>query len=149
MPAVAQALENLTLNLTQEIHVRSSLTATFAALLEEMGPSNENPDGRKMPMVLEARPGGRWFRDLGDENGHFWAQVQAIKRPTLLELTGPLFMSAPVVTNLQYRLTAVEGGTLLTLRQTTFGLLPEGVREGMGEGWTHLLTKVRDRAESA
>lgn len=149
MPAVAQALENLTLTFTHEMHIRSSLTATFAALLEEMGPSNENPDGRKMPMVLEARPGGRWFRDLGDENGHFWGQVQAIKRPTLLEITGPLFMSAPVVTNLQYRLTAVEGGTLLTLRQTTFGLLPEGVREGMGEGWTYLLTKVRDRAESA
>jgi hypothetical protein len=28
-------LENLTLNLTQEIHVRASLDATFAALLEQ------------------------------------------------------------------------------------------------------------------
>ena len=45
-------------------------------------------------MTLEPRPGGRWFRDLGDDNGHFWGHVQAIKRPTLLEITGPLFMSS-------------------------------------------------------
>ena len=46
-------------------------------------------------MKLEPWPGGRWFRDLGNDNGHFWGLVQAIKRPTLLEITGPLFMSAP------------------------------------------------------
>ncbi len=33
-----------------------------------------------MPMKLEAWPGGRWFRDLGDGNGHLWGHVQAIKR---------------------------------------------------------------------
>ena len=61
-----------------------------------------------MPMKLEAWPGGRWYRDLGDDNGHFWGHVQAIKRPTLLEITGPLFMSYPVVSNLQYRLSEEE-----------------------------------------
>jgi hypothetical protein len=30
--------------------------------------------------------------------------VQAIKTPALLEICGPLFMSNPVLTNLQYRL---------------------------------------------
>ena len=46
MIAVAPAIENLSLNITEEIHVRSSLTATFAALLEEMGPSNEGQTTR-------------------------------------------------------------------------------------------------------
>ena len=90
MIAVAPAIENLSLNITEEIHVRSSLTATFAALLEEMGPSNEGAQQRAMPMTLEPWPGGRWFRDLGDNNGHLWGHVQAIKQPTLLEITGPL-----------------------------------------------------------
>ena len=27
----------------------------------------------------------------------FWGNVQAIKRPTLLEITSPLFLSAPVM----------------------------------------------------
>jgi hypothetical protein len=151
MPATATArsIENLTLDITQEIHVRSSLTATFAALLVQVGPANEDPGGRALPMVLEAWPGGRWFRDLGDGNGHFWAHVQAIKRPTLLELTGPLFMSAPVVSNVQYRLKEVEGGTLITLRHTTFGVMPDEYREGVGLGWSHLLESVRKRAEAA
>ena len=34
-------MDNLTLNVTQEIHVRASLDATFAAILEEIGPHNE------------------------------------------------------------------------------------------------------------
>ncbi|HEX3702577.1 MAG TPA: hypothetical protein VHU82_04550 [Vicinamibacterales bacterium] len=35
---------------------------------------------------LEAWPGGRWFRDLGDNTGHLWGHVQAIKPPTLPEI---------------------------------------------------------------
>ena len=46
MNATAQAMDNLTLNVTQEIHVRASLEATFAALLEEMGPHNQRPTAR-------------------------------------------------------------------------------------------------------
>ena len=97
-------IEDLTLLVEQEIHVHASLEDTFAALLEQLGPANEVGDGRLMPMVLEAWPGGRWYRDLGNDNGHFWAHVQAIKRPTLLEFTGPLMMSHPVANNVQYRL---------------------------------------------
>ena len=104
MTAIAPALENLSLDITEEIRVRSSLSASFAALLEEMGPSNEGHNGTPMPMTLEPWPGGRWFRELGDNNGHLWGHVQAIKRPTLLEITGPLMMSFAVASNLQYRL---------------------------------------------
>ena len=149
MVAVAPAIENLTLTIAQDIHVRSSLTSTFAALLEQMGPANERHDGTAMPMTLEPWPGGRWFRDLGDGNGHFWGHVQAIKRPTLLEITGPLFMSCPVVSNLQYRLTEVDGGTLITFHHTALGLIPDGYREGTLQGWTYLHEAVRKRAEKA
>ena len=149
MIAVAPAIENLTLSITQEIHVRSSLTATFKALLEQMGPANETHEGKPLPMIIEPWPGGRWFRDLGDNNGHFWGHVQAIKRPTLLEITGPLFMSYPVLSNLQYRLTEVEGGTLITFHHSALGLIPDGYREGTSQGWTHLHEAVRKRAEQA
>ncbi|MET0165590.1 MAG: SRPBCC domain-containing protein, partial [Vicinamibacterales bacterium] len=108
MTLTDSALDNLTLNITQEIHVRAPLDATFAAVLEQMGPANETPDGKPLPLVLEAVPGGRWFRDLGDDDGHFWGHVQAIKRPTLLEITGPLFISGPVMSNIQYRLQEVD-----------------------------------------
>jgi hypothetical protein len=60
--------------------------------------------GQAMPMRLEAWPGGRWYRNLGGNNGHYWGTVQAIKKAALPEICGPLFRSNPVITNLQYRL---------------------------------------------
>jgi uncharacterized protein YndB with AHSA1/START domain len=143
----APTVENLTLNITQEIHVQASLEATFDALLEQMGPGNETPEGTPLPMTIEPRPGGRWFRDLGGDNGHFWGHVQAIKRPMLLEITGPLFLSLPVISNIQYRLTKVEGGTLITFRHSALGFVPDDFRQGMGLGWTALHERVRTRAE--
>ena len=148
MTLTAPTLENLMLNLAHEIHVRASLTATFDALLEQMGPANETPDGQPLPMTIEPRPGGRWFRDLGHENGHFWGHVQAIKRPTLLEITGPLFMSSPVVSNVQYRLTEVDGGTLIAFRHSALGFVPDDYREGLARGWKPLLERVRKHAEA-
>ena len=144
----APTLENLTLNLTYEIHVDASLDATFRALLEQMGPGNETPEGQPLPMTIEARPGGRWFRDLGQDNGHFWGHVQAIKRPTLLEITGPLFMSHPVVSNVQYRLTEVDGRTLIKFHHTALGLIQEDHRRGVTSGWSHIHERVRKQAEA-
>ena len=147
MIADATGIENLTVTITQEIHVRAPLAVTFEALLEQLGPENETPE-RPMPMTLEAWPGGRWFRDLGDGNGHFWGNVQAIKRPTLLEITGPLFMSYPVVSNLQYRLSEEPGGTLIKFHHKAFGVIPEDHKQGMGKGWAHMHDRARVRAEA-
>ena len=149
MNATAPAVDNLTLNITQEIHIRAPLDVTFAALLEQLGPGADKPDGEPMPMKIEAWPGGRWFRDLGDGNGHFWGVVQAIKRPTLLEITGPLFMSYPVVSNIQYRLSEADGGTLIKFHHTALGLIQDEHRQGVNTGWTHIHNRVRQRAESS
>ena len=147
-PKMGRAIEDLTLNVTQEIHVRASLEATFAALLEQLGPQNDTPDGKPMPMKIEPWPGGRWYRDLGGENGHFWGHVQAIKRPTLLEISGPLFMSYPAVSNVQYRLSEAEGGTLIKFHHTALGLIQDDHRAGVGQGWTHTNESIRKRAEA-
>ncbi len=147
-PKMDRTIEDLALNVTQEIHVRAPLEATFAALLEQLGPQSDTPDGKPMPLKIEPWPGGRWYRDLGDDNGHFWGHVQAIKRPTLLEITGPLFMSYPVVSNVQYRLSEVDGGTLIKFHHTALGLIQDDHREGVGKGWTHINESVRKRAEA-
>ena len=147
MASTAPRTEDLTLHITEEIHVHAPLEATFAALLEQLGPFNETGEGKPMPMKIEAWPGGRWFRDLGDNNGHFWGVVQAIKRPTLLEFSGPLFMSYPVVSNVQYRLSEKDGGTLITFHHTALGFIPEDNRKGMTVGWKHMNAGVKTRAE--
>lgn len=147
MIANSIGIEDLTLLIEQEIHVHASLEDTFAALLEQLGPGNEGGEGQPMPMVLEAWPGGRWYRDLGNDNGHHWAHVQAIKRPTLLEFSGPLFMSHPVANNVQYRLSEENGETVIKFRHSAFGLVQEDHRKGVTGGWSSINDKVRRRAE--
>jgi hypothetical protein len=149
MISTATRIEDLTLGITEEIQVRASLDDTFAALLEQLGPHNEGPENGPMPMKLEAWPGGRWYRDLGGNNGHFWGVVQAIKRPTLLEITGPLFMSYPAVSNVQYRLSQKDGGTLITFHHTALGLILDDHRKGVSKGWSYINDHVRQRAEAA
>lgn len=147
-PKIARSIEDLTLHIKQEIQVKASLEDTFAALLEQLGQENYTPDGKNMSMKIESWPGGRWYRDLADDNGHLWGHVQAIKKPTLLEITGPLFMSYPVSNNIQYRLSEKDGGTLITFVHTALGLIADDHRQGVNTGWTHINESVRKRAES-
>jgi uncharacterized protein YndB with AHSA1/START domain len=148
-PKMVRTIEDLTLSITQELLVRAPLDKTFAAILEQLGPKNCTPDGNPMPLKFEPWPGGRWYRDLGGEDGHFWGHVQAIKRPTLLEITGPLFMSYPVVSNVQYRLTKADGGTLIKFRHVALGLIEEDHRMGVGKGWAYINEAIRTRGDAA
>jgi uncharacterized protein YndB with AHSA1/START domain len=142
-----QSIEDLTLTITLEMRVRASLDVVFAAVLQQAGPGHESPEGKPLPMTLEAWPGGRWFRDLGGQDGHFWGNVQAIKRPTLLELSGPLFASYPLLSNIQYRLSEIPEGTLINFRHTALGFMQDGHRLHVGEGWKRLLERVRLQVE--
>ena len=147
MTVTTSLLEDLTLSVTQEIRVKATLETTFASLVEQLGPYNEKPDGDPLPMVLEPWPGGRWYRDLGNGNGHFWATVQAIKKPTLLEFSGPLMMSHPVANNVQYRLSEENGVTVIKFRHSGFGLIQPEFKTGVNTGWTYIHDCVRKRAE--
>jgi hypothetical protein len=116
-----------------------------------MGPDNQNPDGTPMPMKIEPWPGGRWYRDLGNNAGHFWGHVQAIKPPTLLEICGPLFLSLPAMMNVQYRLTEENGLTRMRFVHRAMGVIPPDLIDGPRSaniGWAYLLERIRKGAES-
>lgn len=144
-----QTANELTFTISQEIKVSAPIETTFEALLEQIGPSNETHEGKPMPMKIEPWPGGRWFRDLGSDNGHLWGHVQAIKRPTLLEISGPLFLSTAVYSNLQYRLSAADAGTLITFKHSALGLISDEYKAGIQVGWAHILGQVVKAAEKA
>jgi hypothetical protein len=148
MTTTAPASENQTFTIAEEIAVRASLEQTFASLVAQMGRLNETPDGTPLPMMLEPRPGGRWYRDLGSDNGHLWGFVQSIKRPTLLEIWGPLFMSTAATSNLLYRLTETPDGTLIAFTHTLVGRVPEEYRSKFAPGWAALHARVRAAAEA-
>jgi hypothetical protein len=147
--ATATRVEDLTLNITEEIHVKAPLQVTFDALLEQLGPLMTSGEEKSpMPMKIEAWPGGRWLRDLGGNNGHCWGHVQAIKSPTLLEIYGLLMMSYPVVSNVQYRLSEEAGGTLIKFHHAALGAIADDHRQGFPKGWSQIHARAKQRAEA-
>lgn len=147
MQTVKPEHEVQTIDITKEMRIMATPTVVFEALLEQIGPGSETPDGSSLQMKLEAWPGGRWFRDLGNDTGHLWGHVQVIKPPTLLEISGPMFMSYPAMSHLQYRVAADGEGSKLTLTHTAMGLIPAEHREGVGQGWEHWMQQIQKRAE--
>jgi uncharacterized protein YndB with AHSA1/START domain len=135
------------LQIRQETDIDAPVGVVFEALLEQLGPGSEMPDGRPLPMTLEPWPGGRWYRDLGNNSGHLWGHVHVIKPPKLLELTGPLAMSYAAINHVQYRLTEQGKGTRLALTHRALGEIPPEHRDGMPEGWHHILKRIREIAE--
>jgi uncharacterized protein YndB with AHSA1/START domain len=145
MPTHIQEQAVQTFEIVKEEEIAAPIGIVWEAILEQMGPLNATPE-KPMPMKLEARPGGHWFRDLGNDTGHFWGVVQAIKPPSLLEISGPLFMSTPAVSNLQYRLTEENGLTRLRFVHRAMGWIGDGDR-GVDAGWTDLMNRIRAAAE--
>ena len=130
-----------TLEVIKDEEIAAPIGIVFDAILEQMGPQNVRPDGTPLPMKIETWPGGRWFRDLGDNTGHLWGHVQSIKPPTLLEIYGPLFMSAPAISQVQYRLTAEGKGTRLKFSHRAVGQIPLEFLDGeasVNKGWEQL-----------
>ncbi len=131
-----------TLHVVKDVQIAASAEIVFQTLLQPHGPMKE------MNMKVEAWPGGRWYRDLGNNTGHLWAHVQVIKPPKLLELVGPMMMSFPVASHVQYRLTEQSGGTLLKLTHQAIGLIPPDLAQNVTTGWGELLNQIRTHAES-
>jgi hypothetical protein len=149
MTTLMTGTEQPTIVISEEIVVEASLETTFASLLVQMGRQNETPEGKPLPMILEPRPGGRWYRDLGGDNGHLWGFVQSIKRPSLLEIWGPLFLSTATSSNLIYRLSEIDGGTVISFKHTLVGPVPDEFRQNMEPGWEAIHARVRQQAEAA
>jgi len=138
---VAAAIQ--TLNIVKERQIAAPMDVVFETLLEPHGPL------AAMALKLEAWPGGRWYRDLGDNAGHLWGHVQVIKPPKLLEICGPMFMSYPVASHLQYRLVEKDGGTQLTLTHQAIGLITPEHMEGVNKGWGEMVEQLAAAAEKA
>jgi uncharacterized protein YndB with AHSA1/START domain len=130
-----------------DVEIDAPIEIAFQSVLDELGPEAQMMNGESLSMKIEPWPGGRWYRDLGNNAGHLWGHVQVIKPPTLLEITGPMPMSYPAVNHVQYRLRQQGGKTRLTFVHRAMGLLLPEHRDGMPQGWMHWLNRIRDLAE--
>ncbi len=131
----------------KEIEISAPIDIAFEAVLDQLGPEGQMPGGKPFPMKIEPWPGGRWYRELGNNSGHLWGHVQVIKPPTLLEICGPLMMPYPALNHLQYRLTAEGGVTRLVFLHRAIGSILTEHRDGLPAGWGYWLERIRELAE--
>ena len=140
-------LDDLTLDVEQHIEIKAAPDKVFPALLHNLGKGNTRPDGESLGLDLEAKPGGRWYRDRGNGIGHLWGFVQVIKPPVLLELSGPMFMSYPALNHLELKLEQRPGGTHLDLRHRAIGFIDPSHRQGVTTGWRQILEGIAKDCE--
>jgi uncharacterized protein YndB with AHSA1/START domain len=142
MPTAEAQKTVQTLNIKKETLIAAPIEIVFETMLQPAGPLAD------MNLKLEPWPGGRWFRDLGNNTGHLWGHVQVIKPPKLLEIVGPMMMSYPVASFLQYRLTEEAGGVRLALTHQAIGLITAEHMEGVNKGWGEYVADVKAKAEA-
>ena len=57
-------------------------------------------------------------------------------------MSGPLFMSYPAINHIEVKLSPVTDGIKVTLRHRAIGLLDPAHREGVTQGWKHMLDAI-------
>ena len=142
MQATQEQLDIQSFDYTKEVSIAAPIEITWDAVLAEIGPEGQMPDGKPYPFTFEPWPGGRWFRDLGNNTGHLWGFVQVIKPPKLLEIIGPCFLSYPATNHIQYRLTPEADTTRLKITNRAFGYMPRGFMDPSSEGWEFGLRRI-------
>lgn len=136
-------LKDISLDVEQHVEIKAAIGDVFKGVLHRFGEGSTSPAGDPMQMILEPWAGGRWFRDRGNGIGHLWGHVQVIKPPTLLELSGPMFMSYPALNHIEIRLDQIAGGTKVTLHHRGIGFFDKAHLEGVGKGWAHYLGNIQ------
>ena len=142
-------LDDMTLDVEQNVEMKADIGDVFKKVLYRFGEGNVAPDGSSLNLVLEQWAGGRWFRDRGEGIQHLWGHVQVIKPPTLIEISGPMFMSYPAINHIEIKLDKVSAGTRVTLRHRAIGMIDPAHREGVSTGWLGMLDAVKNDFEPA
>jgi uncharacterized protein YndB with AHSA1/START domain len=140
-------LEELTLDVEQTVEVKAAPEKVFAAALHRLGKGNTRPSGESLELLLEPKPGGRWYRDRGNGVGHLWGFVQVLKAPSLIELSGPMFMSYPAINHLEVKIEPTASGSRLTLRHRALGMIDPQHRKGVSTGWQHMIDQIKKDSE--
>ena len=136
-----------TQEIVQEHTVKASAQTVFESLVHRFSAGMTAGPDMPMPLTMELRPGGRWYRDLGNDAGHLWATVQSVKPGALLELFGPLWMSGPVSNHIIIRCTEEEGVTTIRFKHTSFGFIDPAFLEHTEEGWQEMFEDIRTTSE--
>ena len=128
------AVEEFRATVERSIEIDAPAEAIFESIIEDL---QNIPDGKGKPMQLklEPFPGGRWYRDLGNNAGHLWGHVSVIKPPMLIEVFGPLMLSSAAINHVTFRVKEDGGVRRLIITHKIFGDFDPSIPANVGGGW--------------
>lgn len=143
--ALASPADQFRAVVERSVEIDAPADAIFESILEDMAAI---PDGKgnSMNLKVEPFPGGRWFRDLGNNAGHLWGHVQVIKPPTLLEVYGPLMISSAAISHVTWRVAKSGAGHKLTITHKMFGDFDASIPQNVGGGWQMQIDRIKAAA---
>ena len=136
-----------TFTVTEEILVCATLEKTFASLIAQMGRSTKRQTASRCRWSSSRDRGAAGTGTLAATTDIYGVSCRASSGQRY-EIWGRLFMSTAATSNLMYRLTEVEGGSLITFTHTVVGPFPEDHRPQLATGWAALHARVRKAAET-
>jgi hypothetical protein len=93
-------------------------------------------------LVLEARPGGRFYESFAPGQGALHATVIYADRGKLLRFDGPLGLSGKALQMVHtFSFEAIGDSTRITLEVHAAGELEDGWAEAVGNAWQHFLVE--------
>ena len=136
------ALQLSSLDIAQETRVAAPREKVFDALCK-MGEWWPHRFREESQVHFDATVGGRFWEEWPD-GGAIYATVDKLRRPELLECTGPMGMDGPILGT--FTLTLEEDGTeatLLKLTHRAYGDIDEETRTGYTQGWGAIVEVLR------
>jgi uncharacterized protein YndB with AHSA1/START domain len=139
---------NHEINFALDIEINATPDRVWRALTAETEQWWVSSTADSLRLTLEPRPGGRLFRDLGQDAGHLWAFVQVIKPPKLLELVGPMFTSLAINHHVAFRLEPKADATIVKYSHRAFGPIPPEFGQRVAQGTRdHVLKGLKNHVE--
>jgi uncharacterized protein YndB with AHSA1/START domain len=131
----------------QEVLIEAPRARVWAALMDPESWWKHRFDGPPCRLVLEARPGGRFYQAWPGEEGAVFGHVTFLKSPEVIRLSGPLGMTTPVSSVYEWRLEDLGEATMLKLSHRVVGLLDEEYAQNHEQGWRVLWEGLKALAE--
>ena len=126
----------------QEVKINAGIAQVFNALTREISKWWRAPffhGESAQRMVLEPSVGGRFYEDWGDGEGLLLCTVTSIKRPTALQMSGPMGMPGAIYGDISFLLAESDAGTVLRLSHHALGIIKEETKVNHAVGWQVLL----------
>lgn len=147
--SMAKTTEFRALDIQLEVEIAASREKVWRSLTSEIGewwPKQFYVGTSPKRFTLDGRVGGQVLEDWGNGEGSLFGTITVFEENSTLQWAGDMSADfggpARSVTSFRLKPGAKPGITIVSFRDTPFGLLGEEALKGLEQGWTWLLNNI-------